>query len=293
MAAGKIRFALKRAYLEALRLLPDTAAVKIDYFRVFGAFPNLANPRSFSEKIQHLKLHEQDARMPALVDKVKVKDFVSTALGEHWLIPTLWHGEHVTAAVLRSVPKPAVMKANHSSGHVLFLNANSNLEVAACQANAWLDYDHHVVHREWAYGQVKREVLIEPFVGEAATPPEDYKFWVFDGAVRFIQVDHGRFENHTRQFYTPDWKRIPMTMNYPGLPANMEPPRHLGQMLDAAHTLADGFRFVRVDLYDTTQGPLFGEMTFSPEAGLCRFEPRDFDIELGESWAYPRGMQAP
>lgn len=288
MAAGKLRWALKRAYMEALRLLPDTTAVNIDYFRVFGTFPNLANPHSFSEKIQHLKLREHDARMPALVDKVKVKDFVSTALGEQWLIPTLWHGEHVTEDVLRSVPKPAVMKANHSSAQVLFLNANSNLDVAARQANAWLDYDHHVVHREWAYGQVKREVLIEPFVGEESTSPDDYKFWVFDGAVRFIQVDHGRFQNHTRQFYTPGWKRIAMTMNYPGLPANIDAPAHLPQMLNAAHTLADGFRFVRVDLYDTPKGPLFGEMTFAPEAGLCRFEPRDFDLKLGESWAYPQ-----
>jgi hypothetical protein len=286
--AGKLRWAFKRAYLEALRLLPDTAAVNIDYFRVFGTFPDLANPQSFSEKIQHLKLREHDARMPALVDKVKVKDFVSTALGEQWLIPTLWHGDHVTEDVLRGVPKPAVMKANHSSAQVMFLHANSNLDVAARQANGWLNYDHHVVHREWAYGQVKREVLIEPFVGEDSTPPADYKFWVFDGAVRFIQVDHGRFHNHTRQFYTPGWKRIAMTMNYPGLPANTAPPPHLKQMLHAAHTLADGFRFVRVDLYDTARGPLFGEMTFSPEAGLCRFEPRDFDTKLGESWAYPQ-----
>ena len=51
--------------------------------------------------------------------------------------------------------------------------------------------------------------------------------------------------------------------------------------------MADGFRFVRVDLYDLPQRPLFGEMTFSPEAGLCRFEPAGFDLELGESWSYP------
>jgi hypothetical protein len=218
---------------------------------------------------------------------VRVKSYVSSALGEQWLIPTLWHGEHLTEDVLERVAKPAVVKANHSSAQVLFLSANSNLREAARTANEWLDYDHHVVHREWAYGAVKREILIEPFVGEAEKAPDDYKFWVFDGAVRFIQVDHGRFKRHTRQFYTPSWRRLDLKMNYPAEAANAAAPRHLEQMMHAAKTLAHGFRFVRVDLYDTDNGPLFGEMTFSPEAGLCRFEPESFDLDLGESWTYP------
>lgn len=286
MAGGKLRWAAKRAYLELVRRLPDRIAVNLDYFRVFGAFPDLNTPRRFSEKIQHLKLRDRDPRMPMLVDKVAVKDYVSTALGEQWLIPTLWHGEHVTEEVLARAPKPAVVKANHSSAQVLFLHANSNLRQAARTANRWLAYDHHVVHREWAYGNVRRQILIEPFIG-GDEPPDDYKFWVFDGAVRFIQVDRARFSRHTRQFYTPVWKRLDVAMNYPATPANAPAPAHLEDMLRAARILADGFRFMRVDLYDTASGPLFGELTFAPEAGLCRFSPPAFDLELGQSWAYP------
>lgn len=286
MPAKRLKWATKLAYLELLRRLPDDAAVNIDYFRVFGRFPNLANPQLFSEKMQHLKL-VRDERMPGLVDKVRVKNFVANTLGEEWLIPTLWHGEHLTADILRDLPKPAVVKANHSSAQVRFVTANSNLSSVAREANAWLNYDHHVVHREWAYGNVQRELLIEPFIGRGQAP-DDYKFWVFDGAVRFIQVDHSRFSRHTRQFYSPSWKRLDLKMNYPDAPANAPAPEHLEHMLEAASKLAEGFRFVRVDLYDTPQRPLFGEMTFSPEAGLCRFEPAGFDLELGESWSYPK-----
>jgi hypothetical protein len=212
---------------------------------------------------------------------------VGRTLGESWLIPTLWHGERVTEEVLRSVPKPAVMKANHSSAQVLFLNGDTDLTQAVRTANGWLDYDHHVVHREWAYGEVRREILIEPFVGEIDAP-EDYKFWTFDGAVRFVQVDQGRFRRHTRQFYTPAWRRLQFRLNYPDAPEEVPVPPHLGEMLDASQRLAEGFRFVRVDLYDTPKKPLFGELTFAPEAGLCRFHPPIFDLELGESWSYPR-----
>ncbi len=291
MAVRRLKWATKLAYLELLRRVPDAVAVNVDYFRVFGRFPNLANPQLFSEKMQHLKLLDHDPRTPSLVDKVRVKDFVADKLGKQWLIPTLWHGEHLTEDILRDLPKPAVVKANHSSAQVKFITANSNLSSVAREANGWLSYDHHVVHREWAYGSVKRELLVEPFIGEDQAP-DDYKFWVFDGAVRFIQVDHGRFGNHTRQFYSPSWGRLEFKMNYPDTPANVPAPRHLSHMIAAASKLAEGFRFVRVDLYDTPQRPLFGEMTFSPEAGLCRFEPAAFDLELGESWSYPESSDA-
>ena len=58
-------------------------------------------------------------------------------------------------------------------------------------------------------------------------------------------------------------------------------------MLAAAKALSEDFRFMRVDLYDTPQKPLFGELTLAPEAGLCRFDPRQIDLELGASWSYP------
>lgn len=287
MANSDLLWIAKRASLELLRALPDSIAISVDYFRVFGIIPNLDAPRRFSEKMQHMKLHARHAHLPDFVDKVRVKELVRQKLGESWLIPTLWHGETVTEDVLRSVPKPAVMKANHSSAQIYFLDESSDLEGAVRTANDWLDYDHHVLHREWAYGEVARKILIEPFVGDGKAP-EDYKFWVLDGVVRFVQVDHGRFSNHTRQFYTPNWKRLDFTMKYPSSPDDIPPPPHLKEMLDAARLLAEAFRFVRVDLYDTPQKPLFGELTFAPEAGLCKFDPPEIDLELGASWFYPR-----
>jgi hypothetical protein len=287
---GKLRWLLKRVSLEALRVLPDPLAIRIDYCRVFGRFPKLSAPRLFSEKMQHIKLHIRHPLMPALVDKVRVKEFVRQKLGEDWLIPTLWHGAFVTEEILGDVPKPAVIKANHSSAQVCYLDENSDMQQVARTANAWLKYDHHLLHREWAYGKVIREILIEPFIGETEWP-DDYKFWVLDGVVRFVQIDRGRFESHTRQFYTPDWKRLDFTLKYPASSENIPAPPHLAEMLNAARILAADFRFLRVDLYDTARRPLFGELTFAPEAGLCRFSPARVDNELGDSWSYPASVK--
>lgn len=49
---------------------------------------------------------------------------------------------------------------------------------------------------------------------------------------------------------------------------------------------------MRVDLYDLPDGPRFGQLTFWPEAGLCRFEPASYDQVLGGMWSYPQSAPA-
>jgi hypothetical protein len=54
-------------------------------------------------------------------------------------------------------------------------------------------------------------------------------------------------------------------------------------MLAAAETLASGFPFARVDLYDFGGSPRFGEVTFYPQSGFFRMSPR-YDLEVGRYW---------
>lgn len=55
-------------------------------------------------------------------------------------------------------------------------------------------------------------------------------------------------------------------------------------MITAASVLGKGFDFVRIDFYEIGGKPYFGEMTFTPEAGLGRFDPPEIDRLLGEMW---------
>lgn len=47
--------------------------------------------------------------------------------------------------------------------------------------------------------------------------------------------------------------------------------------------IKQGQTFVRIDLYDTEMGVLFGEMTFFPMNGFMDFEREKDDVLLG-SW---------
>jgi hypothetical protein len=215
-----------------------------------------------------------------------VKEHVARVLGSDWVTPTLWSGERVTEAELREVGAPAVIKPNHASGKIAFISSGAKLRAVARKANAWLKQDYHLLHREWAYGETPRRLMIEQKI-EFAESPIDYKFWVLDGEVRLIQADFARFTRHTRRFFDPSWRPLDLKLKYPVGDRIAPRPPHLDEMLSAAARLADDFRFVRVDLYDTPERPVFGEITFWPEAGLCRFEPSSFDSALGAEWAYP------
>lgn len=281
-----LRDLAKSAYLNATRWLGDEAAVRLDHYRGLGRRLDLKAPRRFSDKIQHYKLAMRDPRMPPLVDKLAVKSFVRQTLGEDWIIPTIWSGVRVTEFDLCTMPAHSVIKPSHASGKIAFIDAAPDLAVLARRANNWLKWDHHLMHREWAYAGAARRLLVEPQIA----PPDaltDYKFWIFDGEVRLIQVDANRFTRHTRSFFTDAWRPVDVKLKYPRDREPPAAPARLDAMLDAALKLAGDFRFVRVDLYDTPERALFGEMTFWPEAGLCGFDPPSFDLMLGETWTYP------
>jgi hypothetical protein len=121
----------------------------------------------------------------------------------------------------------------------------------------------------------------------------DYKLFVFGGRAEFIQVDTDRATDHKRVFYNRDWIRQAFTISfrhkdgslwYPLETREIERPRHLAEMMDAAEKLGSGFNFVRVDLYDLDSGPKFGEMTFAPGAGCESFHPVAYDRIFGELW---------
>jgi hypothetical protein len=141
-------------------------------------------------------------------------------------------------------------------------------------------------HLEWAYSQVPPRLIAEELLGANGSIPLDYKFFVFHGRVRLIQVDLDRFGSHVRTAYSPAWDRIPVVYSFPSGP-EIERPGSLPEMISIAERLGHETDFVRVDLYEIGGRIVFGEMTNYPAAGNLKFEPSSFDYELGSWWSLP------
>jgi len=277
-----VRNALKRLLPEAAR---DICHLAQAHKARHGRYPRILRPRTFSEKVCHRLMFDRRPILTQCADKYAARDYIEHRLGSA-VLPRLCHVTRDPATIpWDALPDRYVMKATHASGWIRVVTGSVDREALAHLCGQWLRQSYYSVSREWPYRNITPRILIEEFVDDGSgTVPPDFKFFVFDGKPAIIQVDASRFTGHTRALYDLQWRRLPVTLQFPPVPNETPPPEHLAQMIEAAAELGRGMDFLRVDLYDTPRQFYVGELATSPEAGLGVFTPRDFDESLGRLW---------
>jgi len=235
--------------------------------------------------------------MPALADKIAVKGFVASRVGSRYVVPTIWSGDSVPSRrVMRAWPRPFVLKAAHGSRWTILVPAEGPVNWASIErrAHRWLESTYAEHAGEWLYTQIRPGLLVEPHLGDPAVRPDDYKLWVFQGRVHYVNWIGGRgTPAYGGRVMDRDWNEaftnasMPKARDLPPRPASLD------TMIWVAERLAEGFDFVRVDLYEIDGRPLLGELTFYPMSGYLPVHPTDVDLELGRLWRRPRRPRFP
>lgn len=253
--------------------------IYLTYWWRHGRWPALDDPRTFTELVQARKLAGADPAMVRMADKLVAKTIVTERLGADWVIPTLWQGTELPEAP--AWPTPFVVKARHGCNQTAFVfDDGANWADIRRRAAGWMRSTYGYWLDEDLYASIPHGLMVEPFIGAPPVLPIDYKFYVFGGRVRYVQVHLGRGGRHRWILFDRHWQRVSSATADP----DPTPPVTLGQMIMAAERLSDGRDFVRVDLYEIDGRPLFGEMTFYPGSGLDPFSPVALDAELGAHW---------
>ncbi len=281
------RHFFKKHYRNWLDSLPDELAVQIMYFRTFKKFMNLKSPKTFNEKLIWRKIHQRDPRFTVFADKIAVKDEISRLIGQEHIIPTLWSGQNPEEIPFDQLAPPYAIKVSHSSGLNIFVKTAKDLDSVATISSMkkQLLYSHHHLFREWSYLGIPRRVLVEKMlIAENGQPPVDYKFYVFHGEVKIIQIDTDRFDDHYQLYLDKNWETLPFRKDCKPMDGPPPKPARLDKLLELAVAIGSQFDFVRVDLYDTPEGIFFGETTFYPGAGDGRFQPEKWDGIIGSYW---------
>jgi hypothetical protein len=271
------------------------------------------NPRTFSQKIVYKMAHDRNPSLALFADKVQVRDFVKQRVGPSVL--TEVHGIFESARHMAEVgmPRNFVMKPSHGSSAVvicwegndpgaritkevraitwetfLIHPQNLDLDVIEALADKWLNLDHSYLMGdlpEFAYKGIEPRIIVEEVLLDSLGHlPQDYKFFMFDGKCKLIQVDSLRFSRHTRDLFSPQWDSFQASYVYPRSEIPPPRPEGLDEMLEIAQVLSAGADFVRVDLYETRDGIRFGELTNYPTGGHATLHPESFDMWLGEDW---------
>lgn len=266
--------------------LSDRHYLGIGYRLYFGHWPDYDQPRTLNEHIHAYMLRCRSPLLHIAADKVRTREHVALTIGAQYLVPLLGLWPDAARTPTEALPRPCVLKTTVGSGQVIFLHPGEqvNHRQVRLTLQRWLDTDYSRINREWCYARLRGKVMAETLL-EAADGqiPADYKLYVIGGAVRFIQVDRGRFCQHTRNLYDTDWRLLPVRLTLENH-APDDQPDCLVEMLHIAGRLAQGFEFLRVDCYVVGERLYVGELTNYPGAGFERFIPHAFALELGAHW---------
>ena len=270
------------------QVFSDSALLKARYFQVFHRPLDLKHPQTFNEKIQWMKVYDRNPRYTVLSDKYAVKEVVAGIIGPEHVIPTLGVWDHFDQIDFQTLPEQFVLKCTHDSGGLVICRDRKELDLEAARAKieASLKTNFYYHSREWQYKDIPPRIIAEPYMQDGDSRElKDYKFYCFDGEPAFLYVSEG-LENHQTariSFLNLDWTRAPyLRSDYAGFETLPPKPARFDEMVRMARQLAQGFRFVRVDLYEINGNVYFGEMTFTPTGGFVPFSPDEADAEIGK-----------
>jgi len=263
------------------------------YKNTTGKNLNLDNPQTFNEKIQWSKLYDSTPIKTKLADKFLVRKWVARKIGKKYLIPLLGIYNSFDEIDFDKLPNQFVIKCNHGAGYNIVVKDKSQLDLkdARQKINSWMSEDFAFKNGcELHYHNIKHKIIIEKFIeNNSKKDLNDYKFYCFNGQVKYIQVISERTINsHTVSFYDKKWNKQDWWDNN-RFNGEIEKPKQLEKMISLATKLSKGFNFVRVDLYYLdTEDIYFGEMTFTPSSGTMSWSSEEINLYFGNMYKLPR-----
>ena len=274
------------------RHLPQEIYAKIYYEYYHDEKLDLKNPVKYVEKLQWLKVYFHPPILHQLVDKYAVRTYVKEKIGATYLIELYQLCNNYNEIEFDKLPDNFVIKGTHGSNMHEIVKDKSKLNKIKLRYNIWNWKRQNLYYKsgqEWAYKNVKPRIVIEKYMEDKNRDLLDFKFFSFNGLVKFVQV-HKYFEgDKCLAHYDLKWNRLNVTSqkmtDYPG---NIEQPKNLSKMVELASILSNELPFVRVDLYNVDGEIYFGELTFYPSDARKNFFPESFNKKVADYLILPK-----
>lgn len=279
---------------ECLNWISDETYLKIIYRIKRGERLNLENPQTFQEKLQWIKLYDRKPEYTQMVDKYEAKKYVADIIGEEHIIPTLGVWDRFDDIDFDSLPNQFVLKCTHDSGGLIICKDKSKLDIdkARKKVNRCLNHSFYWGMREWPYKDVKPRIIAEKYMSDEKNSVNgdlnDYKFYCFNGEVKYCEVITGRNTKKQIDFFDLEWNHMPFTFAGRDFADNqVQKPTCLSEMIEIVGKLCKDKPYSRIDLYVVDGKAYFGEITFFPASGFKGFSPTEWNQKLGDMIKLP------
>lgn len=257
------------------------------YKQKMGKNLDLRNPKTYTEKIQWLKLYDNIPIKTILSDKLRVRDWVEKKV-DNLNFPEIYGiWESFDEIEFDKLPDSFVLKTNHGSAMNMFINDKAEFlkkgkEKIGSLFNNWLNINFAFCYGfELQYRDIPPKVFAEeklPIIHKC-----DYCVLCMNGKAKFIEhLVFIRPNYSERVIYDTNWQKQPFTDDHPIYNDELEPPVHLSEMIRTAEILASEFKLVRVDFNEVDEKLYFAEMTFTPCSGNMTYTPEKYDRIIGD-----------
>jgi len=268
--------------------MPDDKYLKKQFKIKMGYDLDLESPKTFNEKLQWLKLNDRKPEYTTMVDKYKVREYISKTIGEEYLVPLLGVYNNANEIDFDELPNQFVLKCNHNSGGLCVCKDKSKLNIKKVKRdlNKALKEDYYLSGREWPYKNVERKIICEKYMEDEETQElRDYKFFCFNGKPEFMFIasERNKADEETKfDFYDMNFKHLDLINGHPNSKQEIKKPKNFEKMKWLSERLSANINHVRVDFYECNSKIYFGEMTFFHWGGFVKFKPEEWDFKFGD-----------
>lgn len=294
----RIKWFINRKIIRLLNSIQLGLGTKYKYRLQMGKKLNLQNPQDFNEKIQWLNFNWQHSLVVKGADKYTVREYIKGKKISEILNPLYGVYQRGEDIEWKELPENFVLKTNNGCGSVIIVKGQSRIDKKAIvkKLNKWLDENYSLEGGEFQYEKITPLIIAEKLIETKDNYlPMDYKVFCFNGEPKFISVINERDsknlkQNYKKAYFDLKWNQLLMgkaekdneELNVPKKPENLD------DIIEYAKILSEDFPFVRVDLYNENGQIIFGELTFTPSAGIATYYSNEVLLELGQALTLPK-----
>jgi hypothetical protein len=262
------RSRFRQKFFEWLWIIDDRTYNYVRYLLTYKRWPNIKDPKDYSEVLMAMKLSGPSELQMQCSDKLGVKNYCRSIGLEGHVIDEIDVCDSIDALTLDQYPMPYVIKVSNASKWNFVVKEEKDIAIAKKYLEICKHRDYRIYYREPCYHPKLRRYVVEPWISKDGHSLDDYKVFCFNGEPTYIQYNYPDstdkeriildFENqpHPYVFSTGTYAK-----SVPDIRSDLE------KLYELAKKVCQPFVYVRVDCYIIDSKVYVGEMTFYPSGG--------------------------
>ena len=278
----------ERLFFHSLTRISPELNTRVNFKMRFGCSIDLKNPKTFNEKISWLKLYAYSNSEQAIMcsDKYLVRKYVEECGCSEILNDLYYSWDDPEEINWSELPSSFVLKWNFGMGANIICTDKSKLnehEVKR-QLAKWRKNNFWLNFAEMHYSRIQPKIICEKYLNDGTGKlPVYYKVYCFNGIPKFVCVCREREKGKTKyQYYNKEGEVLFLSDSSSKDSLLGIDKERLYDIFAYSEKLCKNIPFCRADFYIIGTQIIFGELTFTPCAGLDNDFTKEADIKLGE-----------